>query len=129
MSIDDFTLMKVIGKGSYGKVMLVSKNESDEIYAIKVLRKDHLIKRNQVVHTKTERFVLETLDHPFIIKLHYAFQNPKKLYFVLEYCPGGEVFFHLQNAGRFDEGVACFYASQIALALGHLHSNNIVYRE
>jgi len=88
-------LMKVIGKGSYGKVMLVRhKTEGeDQVYAMKMLRKENVIKRNQVEHTKTERNVLEAVSHPFIVTLHYAFQTPKKLYFVLEYCPGGELFF------------------------------------
>lgn len=103
LTIADFTLLKVIGVGSYGKVMLVRKNDTGELLAMKMLRKEHLIKRNQVEHTKTERRVLEVMKHPFIVKLKYAFQNPKKLYFLLEYCQGGELFFHLQKAGRFDE--------------------------
>ncbi len=129
LSIQDFALMKVIGVGSYGKVMLVRKNDTGELLAMKVLRKEHLIKRNQVEHTKTERRVLEVVKHPFIVKLRYAFQNPKKLYFLLEYCPGGELFFHLQKAGRFEEERARFYAAQIVLALRELHKHDIVYRE
>ncbi len=103
LGIQDFTLLKVVGVGSYGRVMLVRKNDTGELLAMKMLRKEHLIKRNQVEHTKTERRVLETVKHPFIVQLRYAFQNPKKLYFLLEYCPGGELFFHLQKAGHFDE--------------------------
>eukprot|EP00435_Cladocopium_sp_Y103_P071970 s218_g38.t3 len=105
--------MKVIGKGSYGKVMLVRhKTEGeDQVYAMKMLRKENVIKRNQVEHTKTERNVLEAVSHPFIVTLHYAFQTPKKLYFVLEYCPGGELFFHLSRAGRFSEG-RCSFSSR-----------------
>lgn len=129
LSIADFALLKVIGVGSYGKVMLVRKNDSGELLAMKMLRKEHLIKRNQVEHTKTERRVLETVKHPFIVKLRYAFQNPKKLYFLLEYCPGGELFFHLQKAGRFDEDRAKFYAAQMVLALGELHKHDVVYRD
>eukprot|EP00442_Polarella_glacialis_P054919 CAMPEP_0115151986 /NCGR_PEP_ID=MMETSP0227-20121206/65913_1 /TAXON_ID=89957 /ORGANISM="Polarella glacialis, Strain CCMP 1383" /LENGTH=318 /DNA_ID=CAMNT_0002562551 /DNA_START=89 /DNA_END=1042 /DNA_ORIENTATION=- len=130
-SLDDFTLMKVIGKGSYGKVMLVGhKQEGEEIvYAMKMLRKENVIKRNQVEHTKTERNVLEAVSHPFIVTLHYAFQTPKKLYFVLEYCPGGELFFHLSRAGRFSEGRCRFYASEILLAIEYLHRLNIIYRD
>lgn len=129
LTINDFSLLKVLGKGSYGKVMLVKKKDTGEIFAIKMLRKEHLIKRNQVIHTKTERFVLENVVHPFIVRMRYAFQNPEKLYFVLEYCPGGELFFHLQRAGRFDEDRARFYTTQLILALEHLHKNNIVYRD
>mmetsp|Transcript_40716 Transcript_40716/g.122957 ORF Transcript_40716/g.122957 Transcript_40716/m.122957 type:complete len:347 (-) Transcript_40716:44-1084(-) len=129
-SLDDFTLMKVIGKGSYGKVMLVRHTEEkDSVYAMKMLRKENVIKRNQVEHTKTERNVLEAVSHPFIVTLHYAFQTPKKLYFVLEYCPGGELFFHLSRAGRFSEGRTRFYAAEILLAIEYLHRLNIIYRD
>lgn len=128
--LDDFTLLKVIGKGSYGKVMLVQhKDDKDTVYAMKMLRKENVIKRNQVEHTKTERNVLEAVSHPFIVTLHYAFQTPKKLYFVLEYCPGGELFFHLSRAGRFSEGRGRFYASEILLAIEYLHRLNIIYRD
>merc|ERR1719487_2669676 len=128
--LDDFILMKVVGKGSYGKVMLVKhKDDSSRVYAMKMLRKENVIKRNQVEHTKTERNVLETVSHPFIVSLHYAFQTPKKLYIVLEYCAGGELFFHLSRAGRFSEGRCKLYAAEILLALEYLHSLSIIYRD
>jgi protein-serine/threonine kinase len=121
--------MKVVGKGSYGKVMLVKHKNENNVYAMKMLRKENVIKRNQVEHTKTERNVLEAVSHPFIVTLHYAFQTPKKLYFVLEYCPGGELFFHLSRAGRFSEGRCRFYAAEILLAIEYLHRLNIIYRD
>lgn len=129
--LDDFQLMKVLGKGSYGKVMLVQRkgDTTGKVYAMKMLQKENVIKRNQVEHTKTERHVLETAQHPFIVNLHYAFQTPKKLYFVLEYCNGGELFFHLSRAGRFPEARCKFYASELVLAIGYLHSLNIIYRD
>lgn len=129
LTIDDFTVIKVVGKGSYGKVLLVKKNDDDRILAMKVLKKKHMIKRNQVEHTKTERNILELVKHPFVIQLRYAFQNQVKLYFVVDYCPGGELFFHIQKVERFNEEATKFYASQIVLALEHLHSLNIIYRE
>jgi protein-serine/threonine kinase len=128
-TLDDFILMKVVGKGSYGKVMLVKHKNENNVYAMKMLRKENVIKRNQVEHTKTERNVLEAVSHPFIVTLHYAFQTPKKLYFVLEYCPGGELFFHLSRAGRFSEGRCRFYAAEILLAIEYLHRLNIIYRD
>ena len=97
LTIDDFTILKVVGKGSYGKVLLVKKNDDNKTLAMKVLKKKHMIKRNQVQHTKTERSILELVKHPFIIQLKYAFQNEVKLYFVVDYCPGGELFFHIQK--------------------------------
>mmetsp|Transcript_25677 Transcript_25677/g.44971 ORF Transcript_25677/g.44971 Transcript_25677/m.44971 type:complete len:345 (+) Transcript_25677:2746-3780(+) len=129
LTMDDFFLIKVIGKGSYGKVLLVRKINSNEVLAMKILRKDFIARRNQIQHTRTERSVLERVKHPFIVELKYAFQTPLKLYFCLEYCPGGELFFHLSRSTRFDESRACFYAACIVLALQHLHAQNIVYRD
>merc|ERR1719359_2259878 len=127
--LDDFVLMKVIGKGSYGKVMLVRHRTEGNVYAMKMLRKENVIKRNQVEHTKTERHVLEAVSHPFIVNLVYAFQTPKKLYFVLEYCQGGELFFHLSRAGRFSEQRCRFYSSEILLAIEYIHRLAIIYRD
>ena len=129
LGINDFTLLKVIGKGSYGKVMLVRKIDTGEMLAIKMLKKDYIERRNQIFHTKTERNVLARVNHPFIVKLKYAFQNPKKLYFVLEFCAGGELFFHLSRERTFSEPRAKFYAGCIVLAIEHLHERNIIYRE
>ena len=119
----------MIGKGSYGKVLLVKKTDDNKIYATKVLKKKQMIKRNQVEHIKAERKIMELIDHPFIEKLQYAFQNPQKLYLVMDYCPGGELFFHIQRVERFNEEAVKFYGAQLVLALEHLHLNNIIYRE
>ena len=96
---------------------------------MKILRKSHLVRRRQIERTKTERKVLSMLDHPFIMKMHYAFQTAEKLYLVLDYCPGGELFFHLSRYRRFQEPVARFYAAELLLAIGHLHKNGIIYRD
>jgi len=93
------------------------------------MKKQDVIKRNQREHTASERHVLETVSHPFIVNLHWAFQTPTKLYMVLEYCAGGELFFHLSRAGRFSEGRCKFYAAELVLAIGYLHSLNIIYRD
>jgi serine/threonine protein kinase len=128
-SLDDFELLKVIGKGSYGKVTLVRKKESKRLFAMKSLNKSNVKRRNQVEHTKTERRVLGRAKHPFIVHLHYAFQTSQKLYFVLDYCPGGELFFHLSRMEKFEEPMAKFYAAEITLALEHLHELGVVYRD
>ena len=75
LTIEDFTIIKVVGKGSYGKVLLVKKNEEETIYAMKIMKKLSMVKKNQVDHIKTERRILELIDHPFINKLQYAFQT------------------------------------------------------
>lgn len=129
MTIDDFELLKVVGKGSFGKVMQVKKKDTGKIYAMKVLKKAHLVARKQVAHTQTERKVLENIDHPFIVSLRFAFQTEDKLYMVLDYFTGGELFFHLKNTGRFSEERAKFYAAEIISALECLHKHTIVYRD
>jgi len=103
LSLEDFALLTVIGKGSYAKVLLVKKHDTGEILALKVLKKEVIEKRKQEEHIKTERNVLVDIQHPFVIKLHYAFQNPRKLFFALEYCPGGELFNLLQKRKNFTE--------------------------
>ena len=129
MTVDDFTSLKLIGKGSYGKVFLVQKKDDQKIYAMKILKKKAMIKRNQVNHIKTERKIMELIDHPFIVKLIYAFQTAQKLYMVMDCCPGGELFYHIQRVERFNEEAVKFYGAQLVLALDHLHKNNIIYRE
>jgi serum/glucocorticoid-regulated kinase 2 len=125
-------ILRVLGKGSFGKVVLVQKREGIEcgqLFAMKILKKTHLLKRRQIERTRTERQVLSNVNHPFIMKLHYAFQTPEKLYLVLDYCPGGELFFHLSRFRRFPERVARFYAAELLLAIGHLHKRGIIYRD
>lgn len=96
---------------------------------MKVLKKETIRKRNQIEHTMTERRVLERIKHPFIVDMKYAFKDKNKLYFVLDYCVGGELFFYLTNLRRFKENAAKFYASNILLALKALHEHDVIYRE
>lgn len=109
--------------------MLVRKKDTEEVFAMKILKKDMIENRNQRFHTKTEREVLAKMKTPFIVHLCYAFQTPDKLYLVMEYLPGGELFFHLRKEKKFDEERAKFYAAEIILALEYLHSKNIIYRD
>lgn len=127
--LDSFKMIKVIGKGSFGKVFLVCEKKTGHMFALKVLRKDNIIKRNQVEHTKTERNVLGYVKHPFIVRMNMAFQSNDKLYFVLDYCAGGELFFHLGKLGKFPEPRACFYAAEITLAISYVHKLDIIYRD
>jgi len=107
----------------------VRKKDNGEIFAMKVLKKEAIIARNQVQHTKTERNILQVIDHPNIVKLHFAFQSEGKLYLILDLLSGGELFFHLKNEGRFSEARVRQYVGQMSLALSHLHSLGIVYRD
>jgi len=129
VSLEDFALLKVLGKGSFGKVLLVEKMDTGLLYAMKVLKKDVIIQRKQKVHMRAEREILETVDSPFILGLHYAFQTNDKLYLVMDFMSGGELFFHLRREKKFLESKTRFYAAEIILALEHLHSVGIIYRD
>jgi serine/threonine protein kinase len=129
LSVDDFVILKLIGKGSYGKVFLVKKQNSSEVYAMKILKKKQMMIQNQAVHIKTEKRIMENVDHPFIIKLRHAFHSKSKLYMLTDFIPGGELYFHLSKVGRFNEASSKFYLAQMVLGLEHLHSKDIIYRE
>jgi len=132
VSLDDFHLLKVIGKGSFGKVILVRKKEpphQDKVFAMKVLNKKTIIQRNEVERTKSEKSILMKLRFPFLVGLLYSFQTPDNLYFVMEYINGGELFFHLQKEKKFSEERVRFYGAEIVAGLEYLHSSGVVYRD
>lgn len=127
--VADFQLLAVLGRGSYGKVFQVKKKENGKIYAMKVLRKSEIVKRKIVKHTNSERTVLAAVQHPFIVDLRFAFQTDSKLYLILDYIPGGELFKRLDEVEEFSESEARFYGAEVVLALGYLHSLDIIYRD
>jgi serine/threonine protein kinase len=170
VGLADFELLAVLGRGGYGKVMLVrrvrraeapaagitpagrmlpasapisspsssahpaalqSPGPKDEgaVYALKVLRKRDIIARDQVQRTQTERQILSALAHPFIVRLHYAFQTASKLCLVLDYLPGGDFFSLLHRGGPVSEEQAVLYGAELVLALEHLHDHGIVWRD
>ena len=129
ISIEDFQVLKLLGKGSFGKVLLVKYLNNNNIYAMKILKKEEIIKRNQINHTKTERLLLEKLNHPFIASLQFAFQDSQKLYLVTEFLQGGELFFHIKRKKCFKESPAKFYMAQIFLAIDYLHKAGYIYRD
>jgi p70 ribosomal S6 kinase len=128
-----FRLLKVLGKGGYGKVFQVMKEKGSnegQIYAMKVLKKATITRNaKDISHTKAERNILECVKHNFIVDLIYAFQTHNKLYLILEYLGGGELFMLLEKEGIFMEECASFYLGEITLALEHLHSHGIIYRD
>ncbi|KAJ2907732.1 hypothetical protein GGI21_003592 [Coemansia aciculifera] len=129
-SIDDFTVLRMIGKGGYGKVYLVQHKQTQGYYAMKVLRKASiLLHRRQITFTMTERSILSEVQHPFIVKLYYAFQSNSKLYLIMEYVAGGELFTHMVKERIFCEDQAVFYSAELVLALSHLHKLGIVFRD
>ena len=108
---------------------MVRKRDTEEIYAMKVLKKEEIKAKAQEAHTQSEREILEKISNPFIVKLHYAFQSPDKLYFIIDFLNGGELFSHLKKSRKFNEDRTRFYAAQIVLAFECLHSNAVIYRD
>jgi serine/threonine protein kinase len=125
----DFEFLKLIGRGTFGRVFQVRKRDTKRIYAMKVLSKKEIIAKKEVAHTIGERKILQaSLLSPFLVGLKFSFQTEKQLYFVTDYKSGGELFWHLQKEGRFTEERARFYIAELVLALEHLHKYDIVYR-
>ncbi|CAG8948457.1 unnamed protein product [Penicillium salamii] len=132
MTADDFVPILCLGKGSFGTVLLVRHVLTGKLYAQKQFRKASLtVHKRLVEQTKTERTILESVNrHPFVVKLFYAFQDHEKLYLILEYAQGGELFHHLAMERMFQEDAAAFYMAEMVLALEHLHQNvGVLYRD
>jgi serum/glucocorticoid-regulated kinase 2 len=108
--------------------MQVRKRDTSRIYALKTIRKAHIVSRSEVTHTLAERTVLAQVNNPFIVPLKFSFQSPEKLYLVLAFVNGGELFHHLQKEGRFNIERARFYAAELLCALECLHSLDVIYR-
>jgi RAC serine/threonine-protein kinase len=116
-TIADFEMLKVLGKGTFGKVMLAKEKATGEVYAVKILKKSVILAKDEVDHTLTENAVLQNTRHPFLTGLKCSFQTPDLLVFVMEYVNGGELFFHLSKERKFPEDRAKFYIAQIIMAL------------
>lgn len=132
MTTEDFEPLRCLGKGAYGTVILVKQRVSGRLYAQKQLKKASLVLHKKLVEqTRTERQVLESVNrHPFVVKLFYAFQDQEKLYLILEYGMGGELFTHLNAEKMFTEPVAAFYMAEMLLAISHLHNDlGVIYRD
>jgi serine/threonine protein kinase len=135
LSIDDFNLLAVLGKGGQGKVMLAKERASNKFYAVKIIKKEFILKNNEVnkynisliYSTKSEKRCLQLANHPFLIHLDACFQSESYLYFVMEFISGGDLMLHIQR-GRFVPKQVLFYGCEILLALEYWHTNCIVFR-
>jgi len=129
MGPEDFQTLRLIGRGGFGRVLLVRKLDTKQVYAMKVLKKSVIAARGEIDHTRTEQQVLARVDCPFLAKLHWSFQTDEFLYFIMDFINGGELFFHLSNERCFKEDRAKFYSAQIITGIQYLHNMGIIYRD
>jgi len=129
IGVADFDLLNVIGKGSFGKVLQVRKKDNGKVYAMKVLNKKNILENNELEHTRTEKNILQKLIHPFLVNLNYCFQTADKLYFVMDFINGGELFYHLQKEHKFTPDRVRYYCAEIVLGLEYLHNSGVIYRD
>ena len=129
LTFNDFEKLKVLGKGSFGEVLLVKLKANNKYYAMKILTKKQVKLRHQEVHTKAERDLMVRINCPFIVNIKFAFQDQVKLYIITEFMQGGEMFFHLHKEKRFSNEKTRFYIIEIILAIEFLHKNKMLYRD
>lgn len=129
-SINDFNLLRVIGRGSYAKVLMVELKKTKRIYAMKVIKKSLVRDDEDIDWVQAEKHVFEiATNYPFLVGLHSCFQSSSRLFFIIEFVRGGDLMYHMQRQRRLPEEHARFYAAEISLALNYLHSNDIIYRD
>ena len=127
--LTDFKIVVVLGKGTFGKVFLAEYAKDKKLYAIKVIRKDVLIEYNQIKNTKLEKDIMFKCQHQFLVGMEFLFMSELRLFFVMPFIRGGELYRFFKAKRRFQENEVKFYACQIALALGYLHKKGIVHRD
>ncbi|KAG0298858.1 Serine/threonine kinase [Dissophora globulifera] len=130
--LNDFHFLAVLGKGNFGKVMLAEDKKMSDLYAIKILKKESIVKQDEIESARSEKRIYQVATkerHPFLTTLHSCFQTDTRLYFVMEYVRGGDLMMHIQKDKRFGDRRAKFYGCEVLLALQYFHQNNIVYRD
>ncbi|XP_042508943.1 probable serine/threonine protein kinase IRE4 isoform X2 [Macadamia integrifolia] len=128
-SIDDFEIMKPISRGAFGKVFLARKRTTGDLFAIKVLKKLDMLRKNDIERILAERNILITVRNPFVVRFFYSFACRDNLYLVMEYLNGGDLYSLQRNVGCLEEDVAHIYIAELVLALEYLHSLGIVHRD
>lgn len=127
--MEDFKFLMVIGRGSFGKVFLAEFKHDKKLYAIKSVRKDVLIQSDQIQSVMREKDIMFECNHPFLVNLEFLFQNEERLYFVMPFVRGGELYKVFTAQKRFSEEQTLFFAAQLIVAIGYLHSKGIVHRD
>lgn len=129
LSYNDFTPIKVIGKGAFGEVRLVQKKDTGHIYAMKILRKKDMLLKEQVAHVRAERDILAEADHQWVVKMFYSFQDSRNLYLVMEFLPGGDMMTLLIKKDTFSEEMTQFYVAETASAIDYIHKLGFIHRD
>ena len=130
VKFEDFKIVTLLGRGTFGKVFLAQlPSESNRQFAIKAIRKDVLLDFKQVANTKLEKDILFSCDHPFLVGMEYMFQSQTRLYFVMPFVRGGELYKIFKSRKRLPENLVKFYSLQICMAVGYLHSKGIMHRD
>ncbi|OBZ70445.1 Serine/threonine-protein kinase CBK1 [Grifola frondosa] len=129
LGLDDFRTVKVIGKGAFGEVRVVQKTDTGKIYAMKTLRKDEMLKKDQLAHVRAERDVLAESNSPWVVQLYYSFQDPSYLYLIMEFLPGGDLMTMLIKYDTFSEDVTRFYIAECVLAIEAVHQLGFIHRD
>jgi len=129
VAVCDFIKLRKLGEGSFGKVYLVKKIDNERLYAMKSISRELLVNKGLVSHAEIEKFVLASNESEFLVKLDYSFQTPDKIYFVIDYKEGGDLYERFRKLRRFSEAEAKFYIAEVILALEYLHSKDIIYRD
>uniref|UniRef100_A0A8C4HYV7 protein kinase C n=1 Tax=Dicentrarchus labrax TaxID=13489 RepID=A0A8C4HYV7_DICLA len=130
LGLGDFDLIRVIGRGSYAKVLLVRLKKNEQVYAMKVVKKELVHDDEDIDWVQTEKHVFEQAStNPFLVGLHSCFQTESRLFLVIEYVNGGDLMFHMQRQRKLPEEHARFYAAEICIALNFLHEKGIIYRD
>lgn len=129
LGLDDFRTVKVIGKGAFGEVRLVQKTDTGKIYAMKTLKKDEMLKKDQLAHVRAERDVLAESNSPWVVQLFYSFQDPQTLYLIMEFLPGGDLMTMLIKYDTFSEDVTRFYIAECVLAIDTVHKLGFIHRD
>ncbi|ORX75126.1 kinase-like protein [Anaeromyces robustus] len=130
-TLDDFHFITVLGRGSFGKVMLAEEKTSKKLFAIKMLKKQYIVEKDEVHSMMSEKSVFLTvssINHPFLVNLHSCFSSASRIYFVMEYAQGGDLIYHVRQ-NNFTHNRAKFYLCEVLLALEYLHKKNIIYRD
>ncbi|KAH9529719.1 Serine/threonine-protein kinase 38 [Dermatophagoides farinae] len=129
LGVEDFTPLKVIGRGAFGEVRLVQKNDTGHVYAMKILRKADMVEKEQVGHVRAERDFLVEADHQWVVKMYYSFQDSINLYLIMEFLPGGDMMTLLIKKDTLTEECAQFYIAETALAIESIHKLGFIHRD